>query len=39
LHLSGYDHQTASEKKVMWEKQAELLRVLGIEMDKFSGDD
>ena len=39
LHLLGYDHQTTGEKKVMWDKQAELLRLLGIEMDKFSGDD
>jgi probable rRNA maturation factor len=39
LHLLGYDHQTDAEKKSMWDKQAELLRLMGIEMDKFSGDE
>lgn len=39
LHLLGYDHLNNSEKKAMWEKQAEILLSLGIIMDKFSGDE
>lgn len=39
LHLSGYDHQTEEEKSLMWSKQSEFLRILGIEMGAFSGDE
>jgi probable rRNA maturation factor len=30
LHLLGYDHHTENEKAVMWAKQADILRQLGI---------
>ncbi len=30
LHLLGYDHHTEDEKKNMWEKQAAVLRQLGV---------
>jgi probable rRNA maturation factor len=39
LHLLGFDHHTAAEKAIMWQKQAQLLQDLGIIMDKFSGDE
>lgn len=39
LHLLGYDHLNDTEKKTMWEKQAEILLSMGIIMDKFSGDE
>lgn len=32
LHLVGYDHDTPDTQKAMWEKQAELLLSLGINM-------
>lgn len=30
LHLLGYDHDTPDSKAVMWQKQADALRVMGI---------
>lgn len=30
LHLLGYDHDTPDNKAIMWEKQAQALRILGI---------
>jgi metalloprotein, YbeY/UPF0054 family len=39
LHLRGYDHQNEAEKKEMWQLQAAYLQMLGIVMDKFSGDE
>lgn len=32
LHLVGYDHNTEAEQKIMWQKQAELLQLLGIDI-------
>jgi len=39
LHLRGFDHSNESEKKLMWTEQVKYLHSLGIEMDKFSGDE
>jgi probable rRNA maturation factor len=39
LHLLGYDHSTIDEKTAMWQKQEELLSAIGIQMDKYSGDE
>lgn len=39
LHLLGYDHSTIDEKRVMWQKQEDLLSAIGIKMDKYSGDE
>lgn len=39
LHLLGHDHQNEIEKAEMWAKQESYLQLLGIQMDKFSGDD
>lgn len=33
LHLLGYDHITAEERKVMEEKQSEIMNALGIQRD------
>lgn len=35
LHLLGYDHDTAAKKKKMWARQAELLAVLGLQVNDF----
>ena len=32
LHLLGYDHDTAENRKAMWAKQADALTALGIEL-------
>jgi probable rRNA maturation factor len=36
LHLLGFDHQTAADRKRMWHKQAALLAELGLDMSMFS---
>ena len=33
LHLLGYDHLTASDRKIMWQKQEAILVSLGIQPD------
>lgn len=39
LHLSGYDHNTKTEKKEMWQKQQNILDKLGIKINRISGDE
>jgi len=39
LHLFGFDHSSPAEKKEMWHEQKSILNSLGIELDKFSGDE
>jgi probable rRNA maturation factor len=36
LHLLGFDHQTSTDRKRMWHKQADLLEGLGLDMSMFS---
>ena len=38
LHLLGYDHAEAEEKAEMWAAQKEILRQLGLENLKITGD-
>lgn len=39
LHLTGYDHNTKEEKQQMWDKQQTVLDVLGIKINRISGDE
>jgi probable rRNA maturation factor len=39
LHLLGYDHNTPSEKKAMWEKQQAVINSLNIKINRISGDE
>lgn len=32
LHLAGFDHNTPTTQRIMWTKQAELLKMLGINL-------
>lgn len=36
LHLLGYDHQTKTDRKTMWDRQAKVLANLGFDMTIFS---
>ncbi len=36
LHLLGYDHQTKTDRKRMWHKQAAVMAKLGFDMSIFS---
>lgn len=38
LHLLGYDHDTQAKKLEMWNKQIEVLDLLGIKSTSFSGE-
>ncbi len=38
LHLTGYDHDSPSSKKNMWDLQRLILNQLGVQMSVFSGD-
>ena len=39
LHLSGYDHVTPEEKKVMWNEQQKILDRLSVQIKRISGDE
>lgn len=39
LHLLGYDHNTSTEKKTMWEKQQAVLDTLNVKINRISGDE
>jgi probable rRNA maturation factor len=39
LHLSGFDHNTKTEKQEMWQKQQAILDTLGITINRISGDE
>jgi probable rRNA maturation factor len=38
LHLMGFDHDTKAKKEKMWDKQIEILNLLGIKASSFSGE-
>ncbi len=38
LHLLGYDHNTESKKREMWQKQFQAINLLGIKSTSFSGE-
>lgn len=39
LHLLGFDHDLPDKKKIMWDKQAQLLDYLNVCIKKISGDE
>jgi probable rRNA maturation factor len=39
LHLSGYNHETKTEKEQMWKKQQTILDSLNININRISGDE
>ncbi len=40
LHLTGFDHATAKDKKEMWSLQANILTTLGVKTESLAlGDD
>lgn len=39
LHLAGFDHDTPTSKKEMWQKQSTLLGKMNVEINRISGDE
>jgi len=39
LHLTGYDHNTPEEKIVMWKEQQRILKNIGVQINRISGDE
>jgi len=39
LHLLGHDHSDSADKRQMWDDQTEILRQLGLDNLKITGDE